>query len=682
GYSSPETFKFLVTEVRGGQIFKGHLKKSGIKVKLKPWSKDDFIMTTEGILEESKLISEDSYKPKKWHLSVSNEKKQKISRSVESDEFIGHGELVLVIDDNADMRKMIIKKLKSLRYKVESAVNGREGFEVAIEKMPALIIVDWIMDEMDGPTFIEKVKKNNELSSIPIVLLTAKSDAESRVMGTALGADCFLGKPFNENELAGLVRNMIKLRVNEKKVIDEKKKLGDILDNLAQGFMIIDKSGVVQEGASRGAKEIFGKEIEKKNLSSILNLESSEEELFSKWLKNIWRGSLSFNDLLPLGPKVFKTDDGRYIKLGYRPVYEENSKNNIDKVICLATDKTEEIKLERQLEHDKQRVNFITNCLQNPVEFVDLMDDSYEILEVYSEMKELDLGGLFRHFHTLKARYGQFGVRELTNYIDKIEISIEKGQLEEMDKKVYDFRLKLQDFLKKNSLIVEAANKFMVDNGQAIHISDLMDRIDKTNDIKELKFDLYKNFLLSDIQEKFKRYGSLVEELAERQGKRIETLFSGEKILVNYSKYSDFVNISVHLFRNMVDHGIETEDERVEKAKPQKGNIEVNFKNGGDSFMITLKDDGVGIDPNRIKKIAQEKGLKSKTDLEKMNDSDLLDMIFLAGFSTKDEVTDISGRGIGMDAVRESIDILGGEISISSKIDEGTTFFIKLPKVS
>ena len=128
---------------------------------------------------------------------------------------------------------------------------------------------------------------------------------------------------------------------------------------------------------------------------------------------------------------------------------------------------------------------------------------------------------------------------------------------------------------------------------------------------------------------------------------------------------------------------LETEKVNLEVPSPITGVVsEVNFKNGGDSFMITLKDDGGGIDPSRVKKIAQEKGLKSKTDLEKMNDSDLLNMIFIAGFSTKEEVTDISGRGIGMDAVKESIDLLGGEISISSKIDEGTTFFIKLPKVS
>ena len=129
----------------------------------------------------------------------------------------------------------------------------------------------------------------------------------------------------------------------------------------------------------------------------------------------------------------------------------------------------------------------------------------------------------------------------------------------------------------------------------------------------------------------------------------------------------------------MVDHGIETEDERIEKAKPQRGQIKVHFKNNGDTFIIQMADDGGGIDSERVKDKVLEKGLKSEEDLQNLKESDLVDMIFLPGFSTKEEVTDVSGRGVGMDAVREEVERLGGTISVSSKIDEGTNFTIKLP---
>ena len=95
-----------------------------------------------------------------------------------------------------------------------------------------------------------------------------------------------------------------------------------------------------------------------------------------------------------------------------------------------------------------------------------------------------------------------------------------------------------------------------------------------------------------------------------------------------------------------------------------------------------MADDGGGIDPERIKDKIIEKGLKSEEDLQNLKDSDFVDMIFLPGFSTKEEVTEVSGRGVGMDAVREEVERLGGTISVSSKVDEGTTFVIRLPILS
>jgi two-component system chemotaxis sensor kinase CheA len=132
----------------------------------------------------------------------------------------------------------------------------------------------------------------------------------------------------------------------------------------------------------------------------------------------------------------------------------------------------------------------------------------------------------------------------------------------------------------------------------------------------------------------------------------------------------------------MVDHGIETEEDRIEKTKPHRGTIKVEFKNGGEDFSIKLSDDGGGIDPEIIKEKILEKGLKKEEDLKDLSHSDIVNLIFLQNFSTKEEVTNVSGRGVGMIAVKEEVEKLGGEITVSSKIDEGTTYTIKLPTLS
>jgi len=313
------------------------------------------------------------------------------------------------------------------------------------------------------------------------------------------------------------------------------------------------------------------------------------------------------------------------------------------------------------------------------VDFGDLMSDTIELFEAYPVIKEMDEGELFRKFHTLKARYGQFGLKEITTFIDKIENCLSIGTLEELDTKVDLLKEKFEKFVKSNHLVIEAARKFMIDNGQAVLVTDVMEMIKSSKTLDNLKFDLYKNYLLSDIKEKFERYKFLLDELSEKQNKFIDVFFVGDKVLVEYSKFSNFVNVCIHLFRNIVDHGIESEDERIEKIKPKRGKVSVKFKNDGDYFYIDLTDDGKGIDPQKIKEKIIEKGIKTEKELEGVNNFDLVDMIFLPGFSTKEEVTDLSGRGIGMDAVREEVERLGGTITVRSKVDEGTKFTIKLP---
>jgi len=126
----------------------------------------------------------------------------------------------------------------------------------------------------------------------------------------------------------------------------------------------------------------------------------------------------------------------------------------------------------------------------------------------------------------------------------------------------------------------------------------------------------------------------------------------------------------------LVNNGVDLHE------RTKKGKIKVDFKLNGGDFEIVLQDDGQGIDPERIKEKAIEKGLKSEEELFQIKEENIVDMIFMPGLSTKEEMTEVSGRGVGMDAVREEVERLGGTISVSSKIDEGTTLVIKLPILS
>ena len=130
----------------------------------------------------------------------------------------GEGELVFVVDDLADM-ELIVVSPKKKNYRVAMAPNGKRGLEVARELQPSLIITDWMMPQMSGPELLEAAKKDALLQSVLIILLTAKSDEESKLIGTEIGADAFLGKgAFNDQELGSLVRNLLSLRLREREV--------------------------------------------------------------------------------------------------------------------------------------------------------------------------------------------------------------------------------------------------------------------------------------------------------------------------------------------------------------------------------------------------------------------------------------------------------------------------------
>jgi len=135
----------------------------------------------------------------------------------------------------------------------------------------------------------------------------------------------------------------------------------------------------------------------------------------------------------------------------------------------------------------------------------------------------------------------------------------------------------------------------------------------------------------------------------------------------------------IHLIRNAVDHGIESPRERVELQKPAKGTLHLSAAHEDNRVTITVRDDGAGISASKMKASAVKKGLITSLEAERMSDAEAVKLIFKPGFSTAEMVTDISGRGVGMDIVRNHIEKLNGTIDVHAELGKGTTFRIKLP---
>ena len=458
----------------------------------------------------------------------------------------------------------------------------------------------------------------------------------------------------------------------------QKKNLKNLLENLGQGFMIFDKEGIIQEGATLASKNIFQCEPEGQNIGEVLRLSEEDKVTFEKWRKNVWKGLLAFKDIVDLAPKNFNEIKGQIIQLEYRAIYEGKK---VDKVICVASDTTKETELLEKIERDREDVQFIKSCLSRPLEFIDLMNDTTEIFSdfPYEGNLESHKEEIFRIFHTLKARYGQFGQKYLTFHINSVETAISKSLWEGFSEKLKDLNLVLNEFFKKHRSVIEAANRLIIEEVQTIDALELNHKMYEVESLEELKSFVLENYILKDFKSLFYRYERVLEELAEEQGKNIQFEITGERILVDPKDFMAFINISLHLFRNIVDHGVETPEERIEKVKPEVATVRMNFIKESNRVKITLEDDGKGIDPKRIKEKVIEVGIKKEEDLKNFDDNSLVNLIFLPGFSTKKNVTDISGRGVGMDAVKAKIEELEGTIKLVSEVDKGTKYIIEIP---
>jgi two-component system chemotaxis sensor kinase CheA len=177
----------------------------------------------------------------------------------------------------------------------------------------------------------------------------------------------------------------------------------------------------------------------------------------------------------------------------------------------------------------------------------------------------------------------------------------------------------------------------------------------------------------------FDRFPRLVRDLSLQKAKEIDLVMEGRDIEIDRTVLDEVGEPLIHLLRNSIDHGIETPDERRKAGKNPVGKIRLSAQRSGDHVIIEVEDDGAGLDPERLRESAVQKGFVSEDEAEKMSRNELVSLIFLPGFSTSKEVTETSGRGIGMDVVKTKIAALGGSVQFETRLGRGTKTSIKVP---
>jgi len=194
----------------------------------------------------------------------------------------------------------------------------------------------------------------------------------------------------------------------------------------------------------------------------------------------------------------------------------------------------------------------------------------------------------------------------------------------------------------------------------------------------ELQMQVLKMRMLP-VEKVFKKFPRIVRSMARDLGKEVDLQIFGEETELDRSVVDEIGDPLIHLIRNAMDHGLEKPEQRVASGKPRTGTLVLSAVHEGNQIIISIKDDGAGIDTDRVGRKALEKGLVTEDQLAAMSQRELFDLIFLPGFSTKDKASDLSGRGVGMDVVRTNIKKLNGLIEIKSEKGQGSEFILRLP---
>ncbi len=217
------------------------------------------------------------------------------------------------------------------------------------------------------------------------------------------------------------------------------------------------------------------------------------------------------------------------------------------------------------------------------------------------------------------------------------------------------------------------------DIGAAHKLKDLNETLTRVSQISSSLQNVVMQVRMVPIEQVFDRFPRMVRDLSKKLNKKINLVVEGKETEMDRTVIDEIGDPMVHLIRNSIDHGIEMPEERMANGKPDVGTITLVARHEGNNVIIEVKDDGKGVDPSIIGRLAVERGLFTQEQISKMPPEEIIKIIFLPGFSTAKEVSDLSGRGVGMDAVKAKLEDLNGQLEIESKVGEGSRVIIKLP---
>ncbi|MFA9399044.1 MAG: ATP-binding protein [Clostridiaceae bacterium] len=477
----------------------------------------------------------------------------------------------------------------------------------------------------------------------------------------------------------------------------------NIMDNVGQGFITFADDLIIDDEYSLECEKIFKIKINALNFPNIIYLNDEDNKYFlEKILKKIFilEKKTAEDIYMPLLPSEVVIND-RFIKIEYKLVYGNNL-NKKKKCMVILTDITETKQMEMKMEEEKNILKMVVKSVVNYKDFLECVND-YKEFYSYSIDKIIDMDipikskiyEIYRNIHTYKGNLSQYDLLKTVEGLHNMESSIsliqKQGSIKDLKQlKRFVDKFEMNKWIQEDMKILKSYlgekyfdinDSFLIEKEQLMELEEQMLNILSSSECKALlpnfKMLRYKSF-----KELLNMYPDYVDKLSNRMGKVVNfNEIQGSNILVDIDYYHDFTKTLVHIFRNCLDHGIESQDDRLIMGKNEVGNIYCSIEQQKDKILLIIEDDGKGIDFEKIKDKAIENRLYFKEEIRNIGQEELINLMFKEEFSTKEIISEISGRGMGLSSVLNELKKIKGSVEVKSKINEGTKFIFSIPYV-
>lgn len=477
-------------------------------------------------------------------------------------------------------------------------------------------------------------------------------------------AACFIARSFFDN-VVGLEKIVAERTVEASNRNRDMKRL---LDAASQGFFTINSDGVIGDEKSLAVSELLGPIETGQKLTDILRPQAPKTaEWLSLGLEDVFAGILPVEVAIDQLPKRIKIRD-KTIAIEFQAIYENEELNCLFVVL---SDITTDIQRELLEAENRELSTIMNHIVQDRDGLLDFFREAESIVQMLRNYRVIDSNVTKRLVHTLKGNCAIFGLNRVAQACHEIEDYI-AGNDELPDDTLWDqlFYLwnKAQGSLRR--LVREEAKGLTVRESEYSQV--LMDLVRYNSHPTIIQ--RVASWQLEDTQVRMLRVADQARALSKRLGKGdLEVTVIGGHLKTDGEYWGDFWAAFIHVIRNAIDHGIEASNERLQIGKSAFGQLTIKTEVCDQRFIVSLRDDGRGIDWNHIAQLASQRGLPCSTQ------SDLIDALFTDGLSTSESVSETSGRGVGMSAVQQATRRHNGQIRVESIPSLGTTIEFQFP---